>query len=82
MGKTIEPKLQEIFKGIDGVAPFDEIDFNVDLFNYGFSSVNILKLLVEVEEKFDIEIDDKDFSVDNFKDINSIVNFIQLKQKQ
>ena len=74
-------QLQGIFKDIDGAADFKKMDFNIDLFNYGITSVNILKLLVELENRFNIDIDDNGFNFKNFKNINSIIGFIEEKQK-
>ncbi|GLC81974.1 acyl carrier protein [Lacrimispora brassicae] len=59
-----------------------EIGDDVLLFDggIGLDSVDGLELLVAIERKFDIEIDDTDLGGDVLKNVNSLVAFIENKR--
>ena len=46
---------------------------------YGIDSVALFELVVGLEEEFDIELDDTDFSVEAFHDVNSIARLVKSK---
>lgn len=48
---------------------------------YGIDSVALFELVVGLEEEFDIELDDTDFSVDAFHDVNAIARLVQSKME-
>ncbi len=60
----------------------NEIDDDVLLFEggIGLDSIDGLELLVAVERKFDIEIDDNDLGSDIIKNVNNLAAFIQGKR--
>ena len=43
----------------------------------GFDSINMLQLILELEEKFDISISDDDLDIDNFNSVKSITALIE-----
>ena len=45
------------------------------------SSIHYFQLVIFLEKQFDIHIDGKDLKADNFKNIRSIVSYIENKQK-
>lgn len=54
------------------------INVNLDLIDdLGFDSINMLQLILELEEKFEISISDDDLDIDNFKSIKSIIALIE-----
>lgn len=59
-----------------------EIGDDVLLFEggIGLDSVDGLELLVAIERKFDIEIDDSDLGGDVLKSVHSLVDFIEKKR--
>lgn len=78
----IEKKINNIVKHI--VNENKDIDFFISLQDYyQFDSVEYMILLIELNNSFNIEIDDKDFTSENFQNINSIVKIIKeyLKKK-
>lgn len=54
-------------------------DYEADLRNAGLDSIVTIKLVVNLEVKFDIEIDNEDLFVDNFSSINKISNLLSRK---
>lgn len=59
----------------------NEIDSELNLFQMGLNSLGKIRLLVELEKIFDIEIDDDDdYKDDNFNSVDAICNLV-LKYK-
>lgn len=67
--KYIEKKLLSIFN--DNCYDFKKLE---DL-----SSLDKIELLIEIEEEFEIEIDETDYGFFNFKNINDLIFFIERK---
>ncbi len=63
----------ELFKNIN------EVENDENLFNIGLDSLNIVKLIIEIENKFDIIFDDEEIATTNWKNINSIESMIKNK---
>lgn len=65
------------------IAP-SEIGDDIPLFEdgIGLDSVDGLELLVAIERKFDIEIDDGDLGGDVLKNVRSIAEFIERKRAE
>lgn len=55
------------------------LDYETDLRTEGLDSLNTIKLIVNLEVEFEIQIDDQDLLVENFSTINKI--FILLSEK-
>ena len=43
----------------------------------GFDSINMLQLILELEERFNISLSDDDLDIDNFKSVKSITTLIE-----
>jgi len=74
--KNIVECLKEII-GDDSVYDLDNIDDNASLLSIGVNSLNVIKMILLLEEKFDISFEDEDIAMKNWKDINSIINVIK-----
>ena len=58
-----------------------EIDESKSLMDdYGIDSVAVLEIIVGIEEKFGIVIEDGDFTLANFRTLTDIANYIRGKQ--
>lgn len=44
---------------------------------YGVDSVSLLELVVGLEDEFDVEIEDEEFDVENFKSVSALEAFIE-----
>lgn len=54
------------------------ISVNMNLIDdLGFDSINMLQLILELEEKFNITLLDDDLDIDNFKNIKAITTLIE-----
>ena len=63
----------ELFKNIN------EVENDENLFNIGLDSLNIVKLIIAIENEFDIIFDDEEIATTNWKNINSIERMIKNK---
>ena len=59
--------------------PIDiDLDENTDLFESGIiDSMGVIELVNFIEERYDVSLDAKQMSADNFKTVNSILSLIQ-----
>lgn len=46
---------------------------------YGVDSVALFELVVGLEDEFDVSLEDRDFSVDLFRTVNSIAKVVEAK---
>lgn len=56
-----------------GIAPSDIEDAKA-LENYGIDSVSLLELVVGIEEKYGVSMEDGDFNIANFTTVNAIAD--------
>jgi len=52
------------------------LEYETKLLSLGIDSILALSILVEIEEEFDIEIDDSDLNMDKIQNINSFAELI------
>lgn len=58
-----------------------DISSNTEISSLGINSLNFLKIIVEIEEAYDIEFDDNELNFDYFNTIESVVKLIDSKTK-
>lgn len=56
-----------------------DIPLDDDLFQYGIDSLNIMKVILGIEEKYDIVFDDEELNIENFITINAICHTVEGK---
>lgn len=56
-------------------------DYNENLSLLGIDSLVFIQLIIEIEQEFQIEIDDTDLSLENFLTINDFVSYIMENAK-
>lgn len=61
-------------KNIDATM-LDKITFN----DLGVNSLNFIKIIVEIEDEFEMEFDDDQINYDLLNNINDLVSFIEEK---
>ncbi len=57
----------------------DKLDAEQNLSDLGITSVNFIKIIVLVEDEFDIEFDDEDLKFENFNTIANVSAYIEDK---
>lgn len=58
-----------------------EIPDDKELFQYGIDSLNIMRVILEIEEEFDIVYDDDELNIENFITLKKICDNISEKIK-
>jgi acyl carrier protein len=75
--ETIENGVREILSSMFSNADIYTIELEDQLENkLGIDSLKVLQLIVELETKFNVEVDDNDLLLENFATINKIITII------
>lgn len=69
-------------KSLETILNIDNIDENESLLDIGLDSLNTVRLVVMLEEIFDITIEIEKLVEENFRTINIIVDLIKEESKQ
>ena len=78
MSKTIEEKVKEIIASrMKDQTKIEKLEYDTPLLTLGIDSILALSILVEIEEAYDIEIDDNDLNMDKIKDIYSFAQLVR-----
>ena len=74
----IEEKVKHIITSrMKDQAKIDALQYDTPLLSLGIDSILALSILVEIEEAYDIEIDDSDLNMDKIKDISSFADLVR-----
>ncbi|MFR1757636.1 MAG: phosphopantetheine-binding protein [Eisenbergiella sp.] len=80
MKNDIKNKLVSIFKkNCDFID--DESLENEKLNDLGINSLIFIRIIVEIEEKFDFEFDDEDLDFEKFTYLSDVCNYVEIKIK-
>lgn len=75
---SVEEKVKEIIvsrmRDKDKIA---NLNYDTPLLSLGIDSILALSILVEIEEVYDIEIDDADLNMDKIKNIASFAQMVR-----
>ena len=77
----LKPQIKEMIveRLFLNVAPADIPD-DADLMEaYGIDSVNLFEIVVGLEEQFEITMEDDDFNVETFSNVDNIAEFVVAK---
>lgn len=75
---TIEQKIKEIIASrLKDQSKIVSLDLHTPLLSLGIDSILALSILVEIEEAYEIEIDDSDLNMDKIKDIASFAELVR-----
>ncbi|MBY7142463.1 acyl carrier protein [Virgibacillus sp. NKC19-3] len=78
----LEERIREILANVsDDSINAQNINLDENLFEAGFDSIMAIKVIVKIEELFDIQFDDTELSFENIESINSMISMIYKKIK-
>ena len=83
MGKNKESfkRVRKILLDItEGEIDIEEFTGDEELNLYGLDSLKFIKLIIEIEEVFRIEIEDEMFIFENFNTVNKILQYLDKVQ--
>ena len=71
--KRVKEIVSEVLENSDDIANLKPED---SLLDYGITSVNYIRIIVELEQEYGIEFDDDDLSIETLKTLNDLVDYI------
>ncbi|MEY2833252.1 MAG: D-alanine--poly(phosphoribitol) ligase subunit 2 [Cyanobacteriota bacterium] len=81
MVKDLKQKTKSIVSDILPDIEAGEIDDNIDIFNLGLDSINVMALISNLQEAFDFKLEIDELNFENFQTISTIVEMIEKKKK-
>ncbi len=81
MVKDLKQKTKSIVSDILPDIEAREIDDNIDIFNLGLDSINVMALISNLQEAFDFKLEIDELNFENFQTISTIVEMIEKKKK-
>lgn len=79
MYNSVLEKVKSIVSEIIGISGVDEIGSDDDLLTLGLNSISFIKIVVTIENSFNITFDDEDLLFHNFNTLNKLTSYIQKK---
>ncbi len=81
MNTNVEEKVKKIFT--ENLVEFDigEIDLNQNLIEQGVNSIIFIKVVIAIEKEFGFEFGDKDLNLDNFLNLDKLVDYVAKRVK-
>lgn len=78
---TTNSARDEIVAYLSRFVPVDRITDDEDMFARGFvSSMFAMQLVAFIEQSFDVEVENEDLELDNFRSIAALTAFVERKQ--
>ena len=75
---SIEERVKEIIVSrMKEQSKIALLDYHTPLLSLGIDSILALSILVEIEEAYDIEIDDSDLNMDRIRDIAAFAELVR-----
>lgn len=68
-----------ILKNIDSEITLKDFDENKRLVELGINSISLIKIVVNLEEKFDFVFDEDNLTLEKFPNLLSLVEYIKQK---
>lgn len=81
MVKDLKQKTKSIVSDILPDIEAGGIDDNIDIFNLGLDSINVMALISNLQEAFDFKLEIDELNFENFQTISTIVEMIEKKKK-
>lgn len=76
MKKEIAEKLKNIIRNFVSHEEGD-LDADVSLEKLGINSISLIKIIIQIENEFDIEFDQKDLQKQRFETLANIILYIE-----
>ena len=71
----IDDKVIKVVQQVSGTQ--EDLDRDVNLNVYGLDSLSRVRLVVALEDEFNISFADKDLTQDNFSTVNSVIELMK-----
>jgi len=78
MSNEIEAKIRRVIsESIDLITPMEQVGLDDNLLQLGMDSINIIKVIINIESEFGFEFTDEDLNMENFRNIRNLVEYVQ-----
>jgi len=75
---NIEEKIKEIVSSrLKDKEKIESLDYDTPLLSLGIDSILALSILVEIEDEFNVEINDEDLNMDRIKNISNFAELVR-----
>lgn len=76
----IEKKIvQIVIENINMPKSMETIGLDMKLSDIGINSITFIKIIVAIENEFDIEFSDEDLNCDKFPDLECLISYVKNK---
>ncbi len=80
--KEIKDKLLEIIEDEIPEVETDNLDTAASFVDeYGVDSVSLIKVIVDVEDAFDVKFDDRELALNKYENFDDVIDVIEEKLK-
>ncbi len=80
MFEELKQKTRSIVSDILPNVEQEEIADNIDIFNLGLDSINVMSLISNLQEAFDFTLETHELNFENFQTVSTIVEMVQRKK--
>ncbi len=80
MVEELKQKTRSIVSDILPNIEQEEIADNIDIFNLGLDSINVMALISNLQEVFDFTLETHELNFENFQTVSTIVEMVQKKK--
>lgn len=80
MVEDLKQKTKSIVSNVLPNVEAEEIGDNVDIFNLGLDSINVMALISNLQEAFDFKLETNELNFENFQTVSTIVEMVQSKK--
>ena len=80
MVEDLKQKTRNIVSDILPDIKAGEIDDNIDIFDLGLDSINVMTLISNLQEAFDFKLEIDELNFENFQTVSTIVEMVQKKK--
>ena len=80
MVEELKQKTRSIVSDILPNVEQEEIADNIDIFNLGLDSINVMSLISNLQEAFDFTLETHELNFENFQTVSTIVEMVQRKK--
>lgn len=76
----IEQKIRQIIKeNIEISIPLQDFWMDFEFIDIGINSITFIKIIIDIENEFNIEFSDEDLDYNKFSNLGSLVLYVQNK---
>ena len=80
MVENLKQRTKSIVSDVLPNIKASEIEDDIDIFDLGLDSINVMALISNLQEAFDFQLDMNELNFENFQTVSTIVEMVQKKK--